>query len=133
MSVSNMPTLLRFALIADLAFSAVAAVLLSAVAGPLGGLFALPADFVRAVGLVLVPWCAILILVLAGKLPAVAGTRFVIAANAAWVVASIALLFTGWVAPNALGTAFIVVQAVAVAVFAELQFIGLRRGGAVIA
>jgi hypothetical protein len=34
---------------------------------------------------------------------------------------------SGWVSPNLFGQAFIVMQAIAVGVFAELQFIGLRK------
>jgi hypothetical protein len=37
------------------------------------------------------------------------------------------LLVSGSVTPNALGIAFVIVQAVVVAAFAELQFIGLRQ------
>jgi hypothetical protein len=47
--------------------------------------------------------------------------------NALWALDSIILLFTGWVAPNLLGYGFIIVQAVVVALFAELQFLALRR------
>ena len=38
-----------------------------------------------------------------------------------------ALLVSGWLSPNLLGQLFIVMQAIAVGVFAELEFIGLRR------
>jgi len=51
----------------------------------------------------------------------------VILINALWVAASIVLLLSGWVAPNALGTVFVIVQALAVAVFADLQYLGVRR------
>jgi hypothetical protein len=54
----------------------------------------------------------------------------VIAVNAIWAVDSMALLASGWMAPNHFGQALIVMQAVAVGVFAELQFIGLRRSAA---
>ena len=54
----------------------------------------------------------------------------VIAGNAAWAFDSIALLFTGWIAPTALGIAFIVAQALVVALFAELEYVGLRRSAA---
>jgi hypothetical protein len=37
------------------------------------------------------------------------------------------LLASGWLSPNLLGQIFIVMQAIAVGVFAELQFIGLRK------
>jgi hypothetical protein len=40
---------------------------------------------------------------------------------------------TGWVAPTWLGYAFVLVQAVVVALFAELQFFGLRRARLAIA
>ncbi len=53
----------------------------------------------------------------------------VIVANALWVVASIALLVSGEVAPTMLGYVFVIGQAVAVLGFAELQWVGLRRIG----
>jgi len=46
------------------------------------------------------------------------------------VVASIGLLFTELVAPSLLGQLFIAAQALVVGLFAELQYIGLRRSGA---
>jgi hypothetical protein len=54
----------------------------------------------------------------------------IIALNLLWVVGSMGLLMGGWVAPTALGTAFVIAQAVVVGVFAELQFVGLRRAQA---
>jgi hypothetical protein len=57
----------------------------------------------------------------------------VIAGNAAWTLGSIALLFSGAVSPNLLGQIFIVAQAIATGVFAELQFIGLRKSGDTVA
>jgi len=43
------------------------------------------------------------------------------------VVGSVALLISELVAPTALGTAFIIAQALIVAILAELQIIGLKR------
>src|SRR5438874_663652 len=58
----------------------------------------------------------------------------VIVGNAAWTLASIALLFSGAVSPNLLGEIAVVAQAIATGVFAELQYIGMRKsGGAVTA
>jgi hypothetical protein len=51
----------------------------------------------------------------------------VIVANAIWAVDSIILLLSGWLTPNALGYAFIIFQALVVAAFAEIQYIGMRR------
>jgi hypothetical protein len=57
----------------------------------------------------------------------------VIVGNALWTLASIAMLLSGTVSPNLLGVAFVVMQAIAVGVFAELQFIGLRKSAAAMA
>lgn len=48
--------------------------------------------------------------------------------NGGWAVVSVLALIAGWLTPNMPGTALVVVQAVAVAVIAELQVLGLRRG-----
>src|SRR5262249_31685072 len=57
----------------------------------------------------------------------------VIAGNAIWTAASIALLFSGWVSPNMLGEVAIVIQAIATGIFAELQYVGLRRSSTPVA
>jgi len=125
---------LRRAILADAIFSGASAVLLSLGAGPLVPLLNLPEPLLRETGLFLIAYAA-----LAGWL----GTRqampkalvvIVIAGNAAWTIASIALLFSGWVNPNLLGESLVAMQAMAVGAFAELQYIGLRKsGGAVTA
>jgi glucose uptake protein GlcU len=51
----------------------------------------------------------------------------IIIANALWAIASVAVLLSGWVAPNALGIAFVLAQAAVVALLGELQYVGLRR------
>jgi len=56
----------------------------------------------------------------------------VIVINAIWTIDSIVLLASGWVSPNLLGQAFIVMQAIAVGVFAELEFIGLRKSASTV-
>ena len=57
----------------------------------------------------------------------------VIAGNAVWTLASIALLFSGSVSPNLLGEVFVVAQAIGTGVLAELQYVGLRRSGSALA
>jgi hypothetical protein len=122
--------LLRRAILADAVFSGASALLLSLGAGALAPLLNLPEALLRETGLFLVAYAA-----LVGWL----GTRqampkplvwTVIAGNAAWTVASIALLFSAAVTPNLLGAAAVAMQAIAVGVFAELQYVGLRRSGA---
>ncbi|ABE45498.1 hypothetical protein [Polaromonas sp. JS666] len=50
-----------------------------------------------------------------------------LAGNLGWAIACALLLVSGRVAPSMLGTAYVVAQALTVAVLAELQFFGLRR------
>jgi hypothetical protein len=123
---------LRRALLADAVFSGIAAIVLTLDAGALAPLLALPEALLRETGLFLVAYTA-----LVGWL----GTRqtmpkvlvvIVIAGNIAWTVGSIALLFSGAVTPNLLGEAFVAAQAIATGVFAELQYIGLRRSGSTV-
>lgn len=54
----------------------------------------------------------------------------VVVGNTIWVLASVTLAFSGWIAPNALGLALLLSQAAAVALFAELQYLGLRASTA---
>jgi hypothetical protein len=54
----------------------------------------------------------------------------VIGLNALWALDSILLLVSGWVAPTAAGFAFVIAQGVVVAMYAELQLMGLRRSTA---
>lgn len=49
------------------------------------------------------------------------------AGNLGWAIACVLLLVSGRLAPSMLGTAYVVAQALTVAVLAELQFFGLRR------
>ena len=118
---------LRRAIQADAIFSGVSAVLLTLGAGALAPLLNLPEALLRETGLFLIAYTA-----LVGWL----GTRqampralvvIVIAGNAAWTIASIALLFSGAVTPNLLGEAFVALQAIVVGALAELQYIGVRR------
>ena len=128
----NPSSFLSRALLADAVFSGVAAVLLTLGAGALAPFLSLPEALLRESGLFLIAYTA-----LVGWL----GTRqsvlkalvlLVITGNAAWTLASIALLFSGAVNPNLLGTIVVVAQAIATGVFAELQYIGLRKSGGVV-
>ena len=120
------PTL-RTALIADAAASGVSAVLMLASAGMLEGFTGLPAALLRGAGLILVPFVAFVGYLAAQARLTAAAVWAVIVCNALWVAGSTLLLLSGWVALTALGYAFVIAQAAAVAVFAELQYTGLRR------
>lgn len=116
---------LRRALLADALASAGTGALMALGAGLLTGMLGLPEMLLREAGIFLLPYAAFV-----GWL----GTRarlpetivwVVIVGNALWTAASI-ILFV-WTAPTALGYAFVLGQAVVVAIFAELQYMGLKR------
>lgn len=126
----NPSLLLRRAIQGDAVITGAMAVLLVAAAGLLGSLLNLPKSFLREVGVFLIVYAALVgFLGSRERMPKLA-VGLVIAANALWAIDSIALLFTGWIQPNLLGQAFIAAQAVAVAVIAELQYMGLKRSEA---
>lgn len=50
-----------------------------------------------------------------------------VAGNLGWALACVLLLAGGLVSPSALGVAYVLMQALTVAVLAELQYFGLRR------
>lgn len=54
----------------------------------------------------------------------------VLGLNALWILHSGLLLLSGWVAPNLLGYAFVIGQAVVVLVLIELEWVGLKRSQA---
>ena len=81
----------------------------------------------REAGLILVPFVGFVVWVGTREVVARGAVWTIIAANALWVAASIGLLVGGWVAPTALGYAFVIAQAAVVALFAELQYAGLKR------
>lgn len=120
-------TFLRRVLLADAAVGVVAGLLMAGAAGLLAGLLGLPEALLRGVGLVLLPYGALLAFLATRAQLAPAAVWAVIALNALWVIDSLGLLLSGWVAPNMLGYAVVLLQAVAVGVFAELEFVGLRR------
>ncbi|MBX9402827.1 hypothetical protein K4L06_16070 [Lysobacter sp. BMK333-48F3] len=120
-------SLLRRALAADAVVSGAAGALQLAAAGPLSALLALDAGLLRGSGLFLLLWTAFLVWVLGRKSVGAGLAWTVIGLNLAWAAGSVALWLQGAVAPNALGLSYLLAQAAAVAVFAELQFFGLRR------
>jgi hypothetical protein len=124
---------LRRAIVADAIFSGASAVLLTLGAGELAPWLSLPEALLRETGLFLIAYAALvgwLGMRQAMPKPLVV---IVIAGNAAWTLASIALLVSGWVNPNLLGEILVAMQAIAVGAFAELQYIGLRKSGGAVA
>jgi hypothetical protein len=127
MSTIHPSPFLRKSLMLDAVATAATALMLIAGAGLLDGLLGLPVALMREAGLILVPFVAFVAWVGTREDVARGAVWTIIAANALWVAASIGLLVSGWVAPTALGYAFVIAQAAVVALFAELQYAGLKR------
>ena len=112
--------LLRRALLGN-----VCGVTLLLLAAPLSNALELPVWLLMVIGVGLLPFAGIVALM--ARDPDLPSTRAVIAADIAWVVAAVAVLVTvgSSMAPSAAITLGIVT--VAVADFAVLQWVGLRR------
>ena len=124
--IANTP-FLRFALLGDAAASGATGLLMAAGSAPLAELLSLPRPLLIGAGFFLLPYAAIIAWLGMRTSVMKLAVWAVIAINATWVVESMLLLLLGWVQPNTLGIVFIVAQAAAVAVFAEFQFIALRK------
>jgi uncharacterized protein YjeT (DUF2065 family) len=124
---------LRRALLADAIFSGVGALTMTLDANLFAPLLQLPEALLRETGLFLIAYTALVGWL--GTRPAVpkALVMLVVVGNAAWTLASFALLLSGAVSPNVFGEIVVVAQAIATGVFAELQYVGLRRSGAAVA
>jgi hypothetical protein len=120
------PRFLSRVLLVDAVATGATAALLLAGAELLQPLLQLPAALLRGAGLFLVPFVVwVAAMSRKARVPPQAMAA-VVAINAAWVVASVWLVAGGPYQPSVLGIAFVLVQAAAVAVFAELGWFGLR-------
>lgn len=124
---------LRRALLADALFSGVSAIGLSLDATRLAPLLGLPAALLQSTGLFLIGYAAFVGWLGTRRAMPKALVMLVIAGNAAWTVASLALLLSAAVSPNLLGECVVIAQAIATGVFAELQYMGLSRSRSAVA
>ncbi|MEQ9813751.1 MAG: hypothetical protein RLO50_13305 [Azospirillaceae bacterium] len=125
MTISSRFTL-RTILTTDAVTALAMGLLLTVLPETLAALTALPASLLFYSGLVLLPLGVLMFAIGRFGHGHAGAVWLVILGNEAWVVASFALLLTGWVAPNALGVAFVVAQALVVALFAALEYASLR-------
>ncbi len=116
---------LRRALLADAVASAGTGLLMAFGAGMLDSLLGLPTELLREAGIFCMVYGAFVgWMSTRARLPE-SLVWLVIVGNALWTVASIALFV--WTQPTALGYAFVLGQAAVVGIFAELQYVGLKR------
>ena len=127
----SMSRLLRIALLADAVATAATGLLLLVFAAPFDTLLGLPAPLSRTLGIGLLPYAALVAYL--GTRPHVSrgAVWAVIICNLFWVVDSALLLMGNWIDPTPLGVAFVIAQAIAVAGFADAQYLGMRRAVAV--
>jgi hypothetical protein len=118
---------LRRVLWVDAATCLAMGVLLLIAAAPLAYFLGLPELLLAYAGIALFPVALFMGWVALREELSVAGAWVVILGNAGWVAGSVAVLLV--LSPTAIGYAFVLVQAVAVALLAELEYVGLRRAG----
>ena len=89
------------------------------------GLTAIPAPLLTWAGLILFPCAALMIFAGLQASPSRPIVWLIVLGNIGWVIASLGVF--AFIAPNALGTIFILAQAVVVAVLALLEHNALQR------
>jgi hypothetical protein len=130
MSFTNRPGFLRTVLLVDAVTCVASGLLMSLGSTLVSGLTQLPAGLLMAAGSSLFPIAAFIAFVATRQPVWPAGVWLVILGNIGWAAGSVLLLAGGQVTLNGLGMAFVIAQAVVVAILAEFELIGLRRSGA---
>lgn len=124
--------MLRKVLLLDGLLSGVTGLLLVLAAGWLGAFLELPRLLLLVAGSALLPFAAMLVWLSSRAEISRPAIWAVIAVNLIWVIDSLLLLVVGWVSPNLFGYAFVIAQALAVGLLAELQWFGLRHSQAAV-
>jgi len=119
--------LLRLALRLDAVVTAANGAAYLVLAGPLQDLLGLQAALLRPTGALLLVFSAAVWLVAARPSMQRGPVLAVVAVNALWVAASLALAAFGWGSQETAGTVWVVLQALVVAAFAELQAVARPR------
>lgn len=127
MQLFRTSTFLRWVLFADAATCVATGLLLMLGSGVLEQFTGLPAGLSRYAGVSLLPFAALLVYLATRENLSPPVVWAVIALNALWTVDSILLLLSGWIEPTGLGSAFVIFQAFGVAMFAALEYLGLRK------
>jgi hypothetical protein len=120
-------TFLRWTLLADAATCVATGLLMMLGSGQLEQFLGLPAGLLRYAGVSLLPFAAFLVYLAKRENLSTQGVWTAIVLNTIWTAASLLLLMTGRVAPTEPGYTFVIAQALGVAVFAGLEFFGLRK------
>lgn len=127
MQLSHTSTFLRRVLLADAATCVATGLLMMLGSGVLEKFLGLPTGLSRYAGIALLPFAALLVYLATREYLSPPVVWAVIVLNALWTVDSILLLLSGWIEPTGLGYAFVIFQAFGVAMFAALEYFGLRK------
>jgi len=128
-SQSNAP--LKTILLLDSATCLLMSALLIAGAGFVSGITALPETLLFYAGVLLAPIGLFMAATALLWLGSAAAVWLIIVGNGGWVIASLVLLVT--VVPNGLGVAFVLAQALVVAVLARIEHRALHMSNAAVA
>lgn len=131
MTILQPSLLLRRALLADGLVGVLTAVHLLLLADWLSSVLELPRQLLFGSGLALLPLAAWLIWLASRETLSRMVVWTVLALNALWLIDSLLLLLSGWIAPNLLGYAWVIGQAGVVLLFIELELLGLKRSAVV--
>lgn len=118
---------LRRVLIADAVISGGCSLMFTIFAGVLSDPLGFSEQFLRTLGLSLLPFMALVLYVGTRATISRSATTGIATLNLLWVVGSVLLLASGWSDPSTPGVAFVIAQALMVLTFAELQFVSLRH------
>jgi hypothetical protein len=127
MIMLNPSLFLRRALLLDAVVSGAVGLVMMLGSSFLSGFLRLPVPLLFVAGLILLPFAAWLIFLSTRQMLLRSSLWTVVTINVLWVIASFVLLVGDFVSPNTLGYAFVIFQAMVVAVFALLQVSGSRR------
>lgn len=119
--------LLRFALRLDAAGSGTLGLLGLAATAPLADLLGATEGALRGTGAFLVGYALALVLIATRPVIPRAAAWAVVVGNTFWVLGSIGATVAGRDTFTTIGVAVVLAQAAAVAMFADLQWLGLRR------
>lgn len=127
MSERTASSFVRRAVLADALVSGVTGVLLTLTTPLTAPLFGLPGGLLAAAGMFCIAYGATLGWLARVPSLSTAAVRTIVAGNAGWVAASVALMLAGPASMTTVGMTFVGLQAAVVALLAELQWTGLRR------
>jgi hypothetical protein len=120
-------TLLRRALQVDAVFVTISGLAALIGAGQMGTLFGIPAGYLQPLGVVLLAFAVFLGVIATRQTINTRLAWAVVILGVIWVIDSLILLVSGLLPLTPAGWWFIVIQALIVADFAIVQYVGIRR------